>query len=65
MTLPTMADDKSKPAPTETGAGKQKDDNIDDLGRRPDGGEHDQPVKPEAPKPRKGEPQWNPDHPSG
>lgn len=51
MSLPKTEHAKSKPAPTETGAGEQKDDNIDDLGRRPDGGEHDQPVKPEAPKP--------------
>ncbi len=56
---------KSRPAPTETGPGRQKDDNIDDLGRRPDGSEHDQPVKPEAPKPRQGESQWNQDRPSG
>ncbi len=36
--------EKSKPAPLETGPGEQKDDNLDDMGRRPDGGEQDQPV---------------------
>ena len=35
--------DKSKPAPLETEPGKQVDDNIDDLGRRPDGSKHEQP----------------------
>ncbi|NMA97170.1 MAG: hypothetical protein GX970_03505 [Phyllobacteriaceae bacterium] len=35
---------KGKPAPTETRPGNQKDDNIDDLGKRPDGSEQDQPV---------------------
>ena len=60
-----MGADRSNPAPAETGTGKQKDDNIDDLGRRPDGSEHDQPVKPEAPKPKQGVSQWNRDHPSG
>ena len=34
----------SRPAPLQTDTGKQKDDNIDDLGRRPDGSVEDQPV---------------------
>lgn len=38
--------EKSKPAPLETGPGEQKDDNIDDLGNRPDGSEQDQPNDP-------------------
>ena len=37
-----MSDKSTKPAPAETG--DQKDDNIDDLGRRPDGKVQDQPV---------------------
>lgn len=41
-----MSDPKSRPAPSETGPGDQKDDNIDDLGRRQDGTEVDQPVDP-------------------
>lgn len=36
--------EKSIPAPLETEPGTQKDDNIDDMGRRPDGTEQDQPV---------------------
>ena len=50
-----MTSQKSKPvppAPLETGRGEQKDDNIDDLGRRPDGSEEDQPVGKEAEQPR-------------
>ncbi len=35
------------PAPLETGPGEQKDDNIDDLGNRPDGSEQDQPTHPD------------------
>ena len=42
-----MSKSKSTPAPLETQDGKQKDDNIDDLGHRPDGREQDQPTKPE------------------
>ncbi|WIY54178.1 hypothetical protein O9Z70_06560 [Devosia sp. YIM 151766] len=38
------AKEKSKPTPLETDPGEQHDDNIDDLGRRPDGTEQDQPV---------------------
>jgi hypothetical protein len=38
------ANPKSRPAPTETDPGEQKDDNIDDLGRKPDGSRLDQPV---------------------
>ena len=34
---------KPKPEPVESGTGKQLDDNIDDLGRRPDGSKQDQP----------------------
>lgn len=34
----------SKPTPTESRPGKQRDDNLDDMGRRPDGSEQDQPV---------------------
>lgn len=34
----------STPAPLETGKGAQKDDNIDDLGHRPDGKLQEQPV---------------------
>jgi hypothetical protein len=45
-----MANDKPKPAPLETEEGKQKDDNLDDLGRRPDGSEQDQPTRPPPPK---------------
>ena len=43
-----MTKQQPKPKPTETGTGKQMDDNIDDLGRRPDGTRQDQPgaVKP-------------------
>ena len=37
---------KSTPAPLETDPGQQQDDNIDDMGRRDDGKEHDQPVNP-------------------
>jgi hypothetical protein len=40
-----MADKKSKPAPLEIGEGEQKDDNIDDLGRKPDGSKQEQPSK--------------------
>jgi hypothetical protein len=43
-----MPDSTQKPssAPLETDHGRQKDDNIDDLGHRPDGTEEDQPVDP-------------------
>lgn len=44
--------DKSKPAPLETGKGQQKDDNIDDLGRKSGGKRQDQPQTP-PPKPGK------------
>jgi hypothetical protein len=40
-----MANDKSKPAPLETEPGQQKDDNIDDLGRKQDGSKLEQPGK--------------------
>ncbi len=39
--------EQSTPAPLETEPGTQKDDNIDDLGHRPDGKEHDQPFSDE------------------
>lgn len=46
-------DQKPKPVDptTETGTGKQMDDNIDDLGRKPDGTRLDQPgaTKPSKP----------------
>ena len=41
-----MSVQKSKPAPLETDLGEQRDDNIDDLGRRPDGSMEEQPVDP-------------------
>lgn len=41
-----MAKDQPKPAPLETDPGEQTDDNIDDLGRKEDGGRQDQPTKP-------------------
>ncbi|WP_338723470.1 hypothetical protein [Devosia sp. XK-2] len=41
--------DKAHIAPLETGRGEQQDDNIDDLGHRPDGTEQDQPVHPSTP----------------
>ena len=40
-----MTKEQSKPAPLETGEGEQKDDNLDDLGRKPDGSRQDQPGK--------------------
>lgn len=42
-----MTRNHSRPAPLETDPGEQNDDNIDDLGRRPDGGEQDQPTTPD------------------
>lgn len=44
-----MVEDKhrTEPAPLETERGEQQDDNIDDLGHRPDGTEQDQPVDPD------------------
>lgn len=47
--------DKSRPAPLETEPGTQKDDNIDDMGRRPDGTEQDQPVSEEDVSRREGD----------
>lgn len=41
-----MKKEQSKPAPLETDPGEQKDDNIDDLGRKSDGSRQDQPTKP-------------------
>lgn len=46
-----MSGHTNKPAPVETGKVHQKDDNIDDLGRKPDGSVLDQPVHPEGEKP--------------
>lgn len=46
---------KSTPAPLETGDGNQQDDNIDDLGRRDDGAQQDQPVESTIGKPAKDE----------
>ena len=43
-----MTDRKSKPAPLETGPGRQMDDNIDDLGRHRDGTVENQPVDPKS-----------------
>lgn len=40
-----MGTEKSKPAPLETEPGEQKDDNIDDLGRKQDGTKLEQPGK--------------------
>ena len=48
-----MAKDDKKPKPIESHEGKQMDDNIDDLGRRPDGSRQDQPG---ATKPSKSTP---------
>jgi hypothetical protein len=48
--------EKSTPAPLETDPGAQKDDNIDDLGHRPDGAEHDQPVDADKPAPKNDKP---------
>lgn len=42
---PTRQTETSKPAPLETGPGEQKDDNIDEFGRKPGGKAQDQPVK--------------------
>lgn len=42
-----MTRNHSRPAPLETDPGEQNDDNIDDLGRRPDGAEQDQPTTPD------------------
>jgi hypothetical protein len=36
--------ERSTPAPLETDPGEQKDDNLDDLGHKPDGSKQDQPV---------------------
>jgi hypothetical protein len=41
-----MAKTPAKPVPTETRPGQQKDDNIDDLGRKNDGSKLEQPVRP-------------------
>lgn len=41
-----MAKPDRRPAPLETEKGKQQDDNIDDLGRKPDGSRQEQPLPP-------------------
>ncbi len=46
-----MTKEQSKPAPLETGPGEQKDDNIDDLGRKQDGSKQDQPGTTKPTKP--------------
>lgn len=45
-----MPNKQSTPAPLETDPGEQQDDNIDDLGHRPDGAEQDQPTTPDDPE---------------
>lgn len=47
-----MGTQKSKPTPLETETGKQKDDNIDDLGRKSDGSRQEQPGKAKPSKDR-------------
>lgn len=47
-----MHTEKPKPPPEETRPGKQKDDNIDDLSRRPDGTRQDQPAKSPPSRPK-------------
>jgi hypothetical protein len=49
----TKSHQKNESAPEKTEPGQQKDDNIDDLGRRPDGTRLDQPVDPGKPRPAK------------
>jgi hypothetical protein len=46
-----MGAEKPKPAPLETEPGQQKDDNIDDLGRKQDGSKLEQPGKTKPSKP--------------
>jgi hypothetical protein len=46
-----MAKEKPIPPPLETGDGKQMDDNIDDLGRKPDGSKQEQRGKTKPSKP--------------
>ncbi|UYO00059.1 MAG: hypothetical protein KIT02_02160 [Devosia sp.] len=48
----TSKTDRSTPAPEETDPGEQKDDNIDDLGRKPDGSALDQPLDDEKDRPK-------------
>lgn len=43
---PARHDAVVPPAPAETETGNQQDDNVDDLGRRSDGKQIDQPVDP-------------------
>jgi hypothetical protein len=50
-----MAKTDKKPKPIESGEGKQMDDNIDDLGRRPDGTRQDQPGATKPSKPAAGQ----------
>lgn len=46
-----MPKNGSKPAPLETGKGRQNDDNIDDLGRKQDGSKQEQPGTTKPAKP--------------
>lgn len=50
-----MSTRTSRPAPLETDTGHQMDDNIDDMGRRPDGRQEDQPVRPRPERTSEGE----------
>ena len=50
-----MAKTDKHPKPIESGGGKQMDDNIDDLGRRPDGTRQDQPGATKPSKPAVGQ----------
>lgn len=43
-------EEKTRAAPLETRPGEQKDDNIDEFGRRNDGTEEDQPTKDDSPR---------------
>jgi hypothetical protein len=42
-----MPDKTRTPAPENSNPGQQLDDNIDDLGNKPDGGKLDQPTHPQ------------------
>ncbi|MBE7731753.1 hypothetical protein [Devosia faecipullorum] len=46
--------EQATPAPLKTGEGRQKDDNIDDLGRGPDGKVQEQPIGKDAGKAKGG-----------
>ena len=58
-----MTSRNSKPAPLDTDPGTQMDDNIDDMGRRPDGSTEEQPVDPHPePSTDKDKPDQDPRH---